>query len=187
MLEIDRNFLLTPRKSKTPISPKPQLVLTAPSSLPDNAAGPRLELSFKTSLPSVQIYSAPGLDGSGPTRKLAHQQQKKTLTTSTNSEDVDSEEKNEKKKGYEQNGALFIEFQQPVGTISHTCAVDAKPDNELKGWLEKRFDEMELGKDSREDVKRREFNFLAFLSIERFSSSMRLFIDTGHCARKKWT
>ncbi|GAA5969364.1 hypothetical protein JCM3765_001283 [Sporobolomyces pararoseus] len=143
---IDRNFLLTPQKSSTPISPKPQLVLTAPPSFSDDA-GPRLEIAFKTSSPSVQIYSAPGLDGSGPARKLAHQ---KKTSTSTNAEDG---EEQSQKKGYEQNGALFIEFQQPVGTLSHTCAVDAKPENELKGWLEKRFDEMELGKDGQEEDK----------------------------------
>lgn len=122
LVVVDRNFLLTPQKSpSSSLSPKPQLVLTAPSSS-SSGGGPRIELSFKSSLPSVQIYSAPGLDGSGPTLKRAHQQSQSQSS----------------KKSYGKDGALFIEFQQPVGTLSHTCAEDAKEGNELKKWLEDR-------------------------------------------------
>ncbi|GAA5901762.1 uncharacterized protein JCM6883_000386 [Sporobolomyces salmoneus] len=123
---IDRNYLLTPHASSTPIASSPQLILTAP----ETSSGPRLELSFKTSLPSVQIYSAPGLDGSGPSKKSAHQP-KSTQSSG-----------DEKGEGYGKDGALFIEFQQPVGTVSHTCAQDAKEGNELKEWLGERFEKM---------------------------------------------
>lgn len=140
---LDRNFLLTPRKSSppTPISSQPQLIFTSPESL-SSTQGPRLQLSFRTSLPSVQIYSAPGLDGSGPGKKSAHQQHQK---------EEGSDEG--KKKGYDKDGALFIEFQQPVGTLSHTCAIDAKPDNELKKWLKKRVETLEL-EDAKEGGER---------------------------------
>lgn len=118
---LDRNFLFNSSpsaSSSSSLSSTPQVILTAPSSNQK-----RLQLSFSSSLPSVQIYSAPGLDGSEPSVKLAHQHE------------------GEKKKGYEANGALFIEFQQPVGTLSHTCAESAREGNELQEWLERRWEE----------------------------------------------
>lgn len=118
----DRNFLFNPSpssSSSSPLSTSPQVILTAPSS----SSQKRLQLSFSSSLPSVQIYSAPGLDGSGPLVKPAHQRSQ------------------EEKKGYSANGALFIEFQQPVGTLSHTCAESAREGNELEEFLRKRWEE----------------------------------------------
>ena len=119
----DRNFLFNPSSSQssTPLSSTPQVILTAPQST-SSSSQKRLQLSFTSSLPSVQIYSAPGLDGTGPLRKSAHQQ-------------------SSEKKGYEANGALCIEFQQPVGTLSHTCAESAREGNQLKEWLEGRWRE----------------------------------------------
>ncbi|GAA5936980.1 uncharacterized protein JCM15063_000117 [Sporobolomyces koalae] len=128
---IDRNFLLHPSPSEppTPLSHEPQLVLTAPSKLEE---GPRVRLSFKSSMPSVQIYSAPGLDGTGPAKKRAHS--KVPL----------------RQPGYDRDGALFIEFHQPVGTISHTCAIDAEPENPLKRWLETRCRELGIEEETKE-------------------------------------
>lgn len=134
---VDRNFLFNPSssnssssKSSSPLSSTPQVILTAPS-ISSSSQSKRIQLSFSSSLPSVQIYSAPSLDGTGPLRKDAHQ----------NSES--------KKKGYEANGALFIEFQQPVGTFTYTCAEDKKDGNELESWLERRWKEEGGGDEGR--------------------------------------
>ncbi|GAA5837443.1 hypothetical protein JCM3766R1_000445 [Sporobolomyces carnicolor] len=124
---IDRNFLLTPRPTSppTPISSEPQLVLTSPRATKDDS---RFELEFKTSLASVQIYSAPGLDGSGPIKKRAHGGE----------------------RGYDRDGALFIEFQQPVGTIVHTAAAAAEANgNELAQWLSDRVERLSLDREAK--------------------------------------
>ncbi|GAA6009822.1 hypothetical protein JCM11491_000828 [Sporobolomyces phaffii] len=144
---IDRNFLLTPRQTSppTPISHVPQLVLTAPaptsSSSSSSPTDTRLQLSFKSSLGSVQIYSAPGLDGSGPAKKSAHERAR---------EDGQGREGDAKNRGYDRDGALFIEFQQPVGTVSHTCATTAEPGNALQQWLERRTDALGYGDTAQE-------------------------------------
>ncbi|GAA6059648.1 hypothetical protein JCM10212_004151 [Sporobolomyces blumeae] len=130
---IDRNFLLRPQRvdSRLPISSNPQVVLTSPS-----GDSPSLSLSFRTSLPSVQVYSAPGLDGTGPTRKLAH---------------VHALSSADPSKGYQKDGAIFLEFQQPVGTIVHTATEEVRRQgNELKTWLEERTDQLGMGDDARE-------------------------------------
>ena len=95
-------------------------MLTSPRATKDDS---RFELEFKTSLASVQIYSAPGLDGSGPIKKRAHGGE----------------------RGYDRDGALFIEFQQPVGTIVHTAAAASEANgNELAQWLSDRVERLSL-------------------------------------------
>ncbi|GAA5918246.1 hypothetical protein JCM1841_005330 [Sporobolomyces salmonicolor] len=134
---IDRNFLFSysppSPSSPGPLSPTPQIVLSSPSS--GTSDDPSLSLHFRSSLPSAQIYTAPSLDGTGPARKAVHRQ----------APDAGSDEG---KQGYDANGAIFLEFQQPVGTVMHTAVKGAEQGaSELGRWLDERA--TKLGREER--------------------------------------
>ncbi|GAA5863427.1 hypothetical protein JCM1840_007523 [Sporobolomyces johnsonii] len=134
---IDRNFLFSypPSSPSGPhsLSPTPQIVLSSPPSSRTSDGDPSLSLHFRSSLPSAQIYTAPSLDGTGPARKAVHMQ---------------SPADEEGKQGYGAHGAVFLEFQQPVGTVMHTAVKGTEQGaSELGRWLDERA--TKLGRDER--------------------------------------
>ncbi|GAA6030114.1 hypothetical protein JCM8097_009268 [Rhodosporidiobolus ruineniae] len=130
---IDRNFLFnTPPPSlhhpsgSARLSTTPQAILTSPTS----AAHP-YQLRFTSNQPSVQVYTAAGLDGSGPARKEAHGGPSEAAAKEGQPGAVEG-------RGYGKHGAVFLEFHAPVGAVVHAASASGKEETPLGAWLAER-------------------------------------------------
>ncbi|GAA5902916.1 hypothetical protein JCM8208_006510 [Rhodotorula glutinis] len=145
---VDRNFLFShpssslqpspldqPTSESSQWSPRlpttPQAILTSPSS--------HLSLRFTSNQSSVQVYTAPGLDGTGPVRKVAHggpaRDAEKDGAASAAGERATS-----KGDGYGADSLVFLEFQAPVGAVVHAAGAQEGDGErpELARWMRER-------------------------------------------------
>ncbi|GAA5896983.1 hypothetical protein JCM6882_007322 [Rhodosporidiobolus microsporus] len=142
---IDRNFLFnTPPPSLTDptgsarLASQPQAVLTSPAPSSSTAySGPVYSLRFASNQPSVQVYTAPSLDGSGPARKAAHGGPSYDAESAVPQGESDRAAENAKqKRGYGKDGAVFLEFHAPVGTVTKAKSAVGGEQTELGQWME---------------------------------------------------
>ncbi|BGP45283.1 hypothetical protein JCM10450v2_001101 [Rhodotorula kratochvilovae] len=137
---IDRNFLFTtapaPLRPSSPSLPPsksaqwsprlpstPQAILTSPSGA--------LSLRFTSNQPSAQVYTAPSLDGSGPARKETHGGR-------SGGEGTAAERAKSAGEGYGKDGAVFLEFQAPVGAAVHCAGAVEGEEKAMKTWMRER-------------------------------------------------
>ncbi|GAA5831253.1 hypothetical protein JCM11251_007809 [Rhodosporidiobolus azoricus] len=139
---IDRNFLFnTPPPAlhdpsgSARLASTPQAILSSPSSN-TNYTGPTYSLRFASNQPSVQVYTAPTLDGTGPPRKAAHGGPSYDSSSAPQGESDRAKEHKQKKQGYGAHSAIFLEFQHPVGTVNHAASATGGEQTELGKWVE---------------------------------------------------
>lgn len=157
----DRNFLFShpptslqpspstqPPSSSSQWSPRlpfePQAILTSPSS--------HLSLRFTSNQSSVQVYTAPSLDGTGPARKVAHggPERGKGEEGEGRARAAKDRAKTEG-EGYGKDGLVFLEFQAPVGAVVHAAGAPKEEKeegheggerNELARWMRERAEKV---------------------------------------------
>lgn len=117
------------------------MILTAPSSVTSSGL-PRLSLRFTSSAPSVQVYTAVGLDSNGPARKAIHGGPTEINATAETAEKARSDG-----QGYPKDGIVFLEFHHPVGTVTHTAKQGLEGETELGRWLQERAQKLGVEKD----------------------------------------
>ncbi|GAA5851069.1 hypothetical protein JCM8547_009171 [Rhodosporidiobolus lusitaniae] len=141
---IDRNFLFTipppslsQPSSSARLSTTPQAILTSPSPSP-SPSGRTFSLRFSSNQPSVQVYTASGLDGTGPARKALHGGP--SGEEGRKGEEVPDPEDQQRNEGYEKDSVVFLEFQAPVGAFLHAKkGEDGKGEkSELGQWMDER-------------------------------------------------
>jgi len=144
----DRNFLFShpssslqpspldqPTSESSQWSPRlpttPQAILTSPSS--------HLSLRFTSNQSSVQVYTAPGLDGTGPVRKVAHGGPARA-DAKGGAASAASGRATSKGDGYGADSLVFLEFQAPVGAVVHAAGAQAGEGErpELARWMRER-------------------------------------------------
>lgn len=81
----------------------------------------------------MQFYTAAHMDGSGPARKTLH---------------VGEGEDGDGKQGYDGHGAVFLEFQHPVGTVVHSKE-GPEGEKELGKWVREWAEERKAREEGR--------------------------------------
>lgn len=92
------------------------------------------------------MYTAPGWDTNGPARKAAHGGPSAEQVAETYKSADRAEKAKSAGLGYAGDGMVFLEFQHPVGAVTHTVGDHLKEGEttELGRWLKDRAEQRQL-------------------------------------------